>query len=217
MTKIYKEYFETITRIVKNHYERIETNLDRSGILGQVVHNTIYVTRDIISAASKVHNNPFGLINKDNIEYCTYPGMKDPVATLYAPDLTLRIGAFMVAIIKIRFLENEEESPLIIYDDTFKRVSEELQRFLLLHEIGHLKYDHLDKIKETKNAKLYNLKRMFGENWIYEFEADAFAADILGPKACIRSLIEMWDCYPIDGALMNHREIKARIEHLKLR
>lgn len=79
---------------------------------------------------------------------------------------------------------------VIIGDSNFERLDNKVQSFLLNHEIGHVKHNHLANLSE-KDSKRLILKRSLGFLPKMEVEADCYAASVIGLADAKYSLLWM--------------------------
>ena len=77
---------------------------------------------------------------------------------------------------------------VIIGDSNFEKLENKIQSFLLNHEIGHIKHDHLTGLDEQSSKQL-TLKRFLGFLPKMEIEADCYAASVVGIKDAKYSLL----------------------------
>ena len=109
--------------------------------------------------------------------------------------------AIMISGVTVSFISDETKCPTIFIDDNFDKLSKIAKKFILCHELAHVKYIY---------NKLYNgdYKRNFND----EVDADLLAATIFGKENAIKSLKE---CQELCGTLHSRKEIKKRIEMIK--
>lgn len=180
----------------------------KRNLIVRIVTNYVVSVKVLINLYKRITVNPLGLIYRNEFEY-----LDNGMAVLYAPEIAARKGIGFAGALFVKF--PDEKIPIIIIDDHFKLLSKKSQEFFLMHEMGHINAKHLEEL-ETKNVgKLHNFLRWFGKNWNYEFEADNYAAGICGKEAAIAALVEVWNLETIGNALLNAREIKARINMIK--
>lgn len=95
----------------------------------------------------------------------------------------------------------------VYVDDNYRRLSNETQKAVLAHELGHYKLNH-------KAGNTYAIDRALAifRNQVLpmELEADEYAASIVGTHSMIKALIELSS---IKG--ISKREIKLRIKNLR--
>ena len=80
--------------------------------------------------------------------------------------------------------------PYIMTDAIFDRMTEETQRFIINHELGHF---HCHK------NKLLGIEESDGRTDIMEFEADEYSANIVGIENAIKALEEIKETLDILG------------------
>ena len=87
-----------------------------------------------------------------------------------------------------------------------------IRDFVLAHELGHIKLGHLDK-GVGESLMVHNLKRAFGNKAVLrrEYEADAYAASIVGKDNAIAALQ-----YMLSLGVWNTKELNRRIANLGL-
>ena len=96
--------------------------------------------------------------------------------------------------------------PCIFTDNTFNKMSENGQKFVIYHELGHFMY-HQDALING-----------FERNIKMEQEADSYAVDILGPENVIEGLEElknMVDLLSFGKSKNSTAEIEERIQYIK--
>ena len=120
-------------------------------------------------------------------------------------------GAALTAVIKVD-LPNGSQCHLVLHDSGFKKLPENVQNFLMLHEVGHALKGHIDDM-DAQEAKKIMIKRAFGMIQQMEVEADAYAALVIGvdeAKEAIRFLIKNTNL-PFNSKI----ELKRRYKRLK--
>lgn len=75
---------------------------------------------------------------------------------------------------------------MIVVDSDFLKLDENVRNYLLYHEIGHIKNNHLNMTKEK--AKRTILLRRLGILPKMEIEADCYAASVIGKSNTINAL-----------------------------
>ena len=119
------------------------------------------------------------------------------------------LGYYGLAITGLMFLNIEGVEgyvPGLIMDAEFEELSEATQRFIVGHELGHYKY-HQEKVVNPEYTRDIN----------DEFEADEYAANIIGFENAIKGLEEIKDKLDEVSCGMNvtgMAEIDIRIENL---
>lgn len=105
---------------------------------------------------------------------------------------------------------NGKEVPTAIVDMMFEKLSEPSQRFLIYHELGHLKYGH--SVHQV-SGKEYAAARIRGEYMEEELAADAYAASIVGKEAGYKALKESMR---VGGfAVPETKEMRIRLKALQ--
>ena len=99
--------------------------------------------------------------------------------------------------------------PNIMVDDLYYRLTEQTQRFILLHELGHYNLQ-FDELIAADCEGLYRYDEL-------EFEADGYAADILGKEATMNALKEMKELFIEMGGIGCIDELDRRIMNIKYR
>ncbi len=92
--------------------------------------------------------------------------------------------------------------PLIVTDNLYDELSENTKRFIILHELGHFKFQ-LDKLRDSNNYK---------RNIEYECQADMYAVPELGKENVIKALNEIKNIVFIPES---SHEIRKRIKNIK--
>ena len=101
---------------------------------------------------------------------------------------------------------NTQLVPCIWTDDTFNKMSENGQKFIIYHELGHFMY-HQDALING-----------FERNVKMEQEADSYAVDAIGSENAIKGLEElkdMIDLISFGKAKNSKAEIEERIQYIK--
>ena len=104
-------------------------------------------------------------------------------------DEFLRAGGSMLAV-ATKLNVNGENRHLIVFDSSLEKLPEDVRNFNLMHELGHLLYEHLDS-HSVKEIRKINFKRSLGIFPKIEVEADAFAGSVLGVCNAKQSLMFM--------------------------
>lgn len=119
------------------------------------------------------------------------------------------LGYYGLAITGLMFLQIEgidNYVPGLIMDAEFDELSEETQRFIVGHELGHYKY-HQEKVTNPEYVRDIN----------DEFEADEYAANIVGLENAIKGLEEIkakLDEVSCGFNVVGMQEIDKRVENL---
>ena len=122
------------------------------------------------------------------------------------PDL---LGWYGLSITGLMFLTIDGVDnyvPGLVMDAEFEKLSETTQRFIIGHELGHYKY-HQSKV--TKPGYVRDIND--------EFEADEYAANIVGLEIAINALEELKDkLYEVSCGTntIGINEMETRIENL---
>lgn len=88
-------------------------------------------------------------------------------------------GLVLAAAVKVKFVDGTT-SNLIAVDENFDKLPKHVKKFILLHELGHIKHNDLDK--DPKDIKKKTRLRFFGVIPEMELEADKYATSIMGIK-----------------------------------
>lgn len=105
---------------------------------------------------------------------------------------------------KVTF-ENGYSVPLIIHDGFFRMLSNNAQRFIIQHELGH--YNLQPELFESQQKRNIEL----------EYEADEYAMNILGKESSIKAMNEIKEfMININFGFKNKafKELELRIENL---
>lgn len=119
-------------------------------------------------------------------DICTYP-----VVSIIKHDIMKSVHPSKSDIGMIHYFENENRiiCPVIIIDEILFNLNNKiLLDFIIAHELGHYRKNHISSI-------------YFGEtnrNILKEIEADLYACDVLGIERCIDGFREL-ACYAIDN------------------
>ena len=149
--------------------------------------------------AEKFNNPiPFTKCNVANLEYIHYDKLTKSMGIAFAAALP---------------------SNHIVVDDMFMSLSDNAKAFILLHEAGHVEYDHSKYLEEHYKSNqdvLLTRNKMMKKGEVMDIEqvADKFAADRIGIQNSIKALEEMYRTqYEIMGT--KNKEVLLRIDILK--
>lgn len=115
----------------------------------------------------------------------------------------------------------DEDNTYIIYtDNIYDEVPKKYQKAFIAHEIGHILSGSVDEITD-RAIEMYNnckdkrktMEEMAKRNMAYEFEADEYAAEEVGPKTMIGALRYYIDNYIIEKEPFD--EVIKRIKKLR--
>lgn len=93
-------------------------------------------------------------------------------------------------------------SPMIVVE---KRLSSDVERFIIRHELAHIKNGDLKKVDTVFKSKVVMLKRMFGHVPEEEILADACAIETVGIESALKAMDWLYQ-------KTYSSEIKKRIE-----
>lgn len=79
---------------------------------------------------------------------------------------------------------------VVVVDSYFKKLSQTAQDFCILHEVGHIKYQHYNNFNAAA-VQFSNNNRAMGVLPKEEIEADGYAASIIGVAAARLALLQM--------------------------
>ena len=79
----------------------------------------------------------------------------------------------------------------IIYDKNFMKLSEESQKFILFHELGHIINGDLEGDNASKISRIRNILRFLNISNKAEFAADKFAVKRTSKKVALNAFWEM--------------------------
>ncbi|WP_226086697.1 hypothetical protein [Mesobacillus sp. S13] len=87
----------------------------------------------------------------------------------------------------------EDGSCCIIIGDSFEKCSADIQEFILLHEIGHSECQHKSSTmgagySSQQVMDIYTEERLAGKHLQSEFEADEYAAIVMGREVALKAL-----------------------------
>lgn len=103
---------------------------------------------------------------------------------------------------------NDLYVPVIVKEKKMKELSENLNKFTNLHELGHFKY-HIDKT----TGKQYPPEELDYELFV-ENDADAYAAQQMGLGKAVEALYELKESDVVHGDKMLEAHIDLRIQLL---
>ena len=103
-------------------------------------------------------------------------------------------------------------TPLIIIDEFFGMMPKSVQRFIVMHEVGHYVNGDLHEVDSKEKAKEEKKRRKKGES-IYEIKADRFAASKIGSKEALNALKCMRDS--CSKGVLCKKDIENRIKSME--
>lgn len=96
-------------------------------------------------------------------------------------------------------------------------LSDEQLRSILAHELGHveqMRSDPVNMLLSNTASAICWLVRMTPPAWHQEFDADAFAAELVGRERYRRTLRSIADCVDDEIACATHPPLSKRLERL---
>lgn len=99
-------------------------------------------------------------------------------------------------------------TPLIIVDDFFGMMPKSVQRFIVMHEVGHYVNGDLHEVDSKEKAK----EEKKGKS-IYEIKADRFAASKIGSEEALNALKCMRDS--CSKGVLCKKDIENRIRSME--
>jgi len=84
---------------------------------------------------------------------------------------------------------NVKNAGLILTDTNFSQLENNVQQFILYHEIGHIKLKHLNTVKDITKKLVF--MRSFGFTPKMEYDADEYAVSILGVNFVKQALLQL--------------------------
>lgn len=106
---------------------------------------------------------------------------------------------------------NENGESIILVDNTFPKLDARVKRYLLEHEMGHIKYEINENMSSIRNERLQNLKK--GTISLSELNADYYAINQIGVDDYIYSvnkLIELNEFIPGQKELMMRKDLMLK-------
>ena len=107
---------------------------------------------------------------------------------------------------------------IILTDNLFEKLSENGKRFVLYHELGHIKNGDLSKVmteKQAENIRRKRIKKILRNQVLdLELNADAFAVKKMGKELAIKGLNEMYNI-TLKTFDRQDKEILLRIEAIQ--
>lgn len=119
----------------------------------------------------------------------------DGIRIIYNPSLLLTTGAYTASAAQL--VPTGEHA--ILVDRSFMRLPKHLKKFVIYHELAHIKNDDHKKIEELCGDTLtYNKMRTKGCEQLLEmeFKADAYSADCIGIDNAVKAMYDMLECCP---------------------
>lgn len=86
--------------------------------------------------------------------------------------------------------KNYNNDFVMVYNEKFLTLDKATQDFIFLHEVGHCKLGHLEKMASEEITSRIRA---------FEYEADAYASEFLGKGAVIKALVKMADITCIEA------------------
>lgn len=137
----------------------------------------------VSKATGEIHFSPEPF-SKGGKEMDVLVGMEEELLGVFD---RIEHNSFMIAmlggIVGMASVTGEKEL-VLMYDDHFLGLDEETRKFVLLHEMGHVINGHLDDIINDKKVGLVRSDKI-------EFEADLYAANVVGTKVAVRALMDI--------------------------
>ena len=98
-------------------------------------------------------------------------------------------GFLLAAAVKV-YLKNGMICTLVVHDSLFEKLPNNVQYFLMYHEIGHCINGDLDSLTEL-DSKIFLIKRALGILPKIEINADKYAASIIGANKMKEAIMFM--------------------------
>lgn len=143
--------------------------------------------------------------------------------SMYQPD-TVNISDMMLlaqghpteipSIMVFKFTDCEHLIYKLFANNEFINLPEFCQVALIEHEIGHIKHGHLEGMSLVKSIFINTMRTLFYEP-PFEFEADEYAASIVGGAQYIAALTIFNNAREVKG--YKNRGLRRRIEALSKR
>lgn len=123
------------------------------------------------------------------------------------------MGAVVAAAVHLVDDDGSHEAA-IITDCLYDQLSPNAKRYVLAHEAGHIACNHLNTSSQllASNEDICLKNR----NIQHEYDADAYAASILGKEVVLAAMKELWHLMKKNSWIgFNFKELKDRIRHVK--
>ena len=141
--------------------------------------------KDVVKATYKISK----MTNEDYMKIASPESVKELNGIHYVPfnDMLKSKGYAFACII---------ESGVILTDDMFEKLSDNGKMFLLLHELGHQEYKHLEYLGanySSTNEIVRDRLRLLKENKVMpiELEADSYVLNYMSKEDVIAALEEV--------------------------
>lgn len=158
--------------------------------------------RDIYNSAKKVASGQ-AIINEDMIL-----GEIEGIPVIKSPDMVRSLASVMACTTGVNTIYGTTIR-VICVDDYFDLAPENVQEFVIYHEIGHIKNKHF----ENATDKFASFKHIFKRNLkltTEEAEADLYAYNKVGKENSIFALE-----YITNNFKVSKRDIKSRLNVIK--
>lgn len=181
---------------------RVHTTEEAFNMINEYIHlndavktrDTTLFTQDIIS-----HEDEY----LDLVDYVKITTGTD-VIFMYSPVILRCLKCSVCALFNINYSGKQ----LIIYDDIFKRLLDIDRKCYSLHEVGHLKYGHLNMTDDELSHEPGKIAKNV------ELQADDYAACIIGSANMKKALMRTYVKYGFISRLLNKKELFHRMKEL---
>lgn len=120
-------------------------------------------------------------------------------------DVNMAVAGIACAVV----FKDTEGHYRFFYDGNFMNLSEDAKEFFYYHELGHNVLGHIDQMDDRKVKKGYRKSWKKGEVHKFEYEADFFAAEIVGKWQALTALEEIRGSLGLASSELINKRIKA--------
>lgn len=138
----------------------------------------------------------------------------DGTYILHRPDIVIMNGCAIAVATMVEL--NNVTYNVVCTDNLYDCLDENTQKFVINHEIGHHKHNHLKTIIEMglDDKKKYIQNRLHGDGINMEYQADAYAVSVMGKEAAKTGIKSLYKTFGIAMSIRNHSEFKKRMDKI---
>lgn len=138
----------------------------------------------------------------------------DGIYIIHRPDIIMVNGCTIALATSIEL--NGKIHNVICTDNIFNCLDEISKEFVINHEIGHHKHDHIKKMTEMglDDNKKYIKDRLHGDGILMEYEADAYAVSRMGKVAAEAGIRSLYKNFGFLTYMRNRSEFQKRFNKI---
>lgn len=138
----------------------------------------------------------------------------DDIYIIHRPDIIMVNGCTIALATSVEL--NGKIYNVICTDNLFNCFDTNTQEFVINHEIGHHKHNHIKKIIEMglNDNKEYIKNRLHGDGILMEYEADAYAVSRMGKKAAEDGIRNLYKNFGFLACMRNRSEFQKRFNKI---